>query len=99
MKKYEIENENDFCNFGLTASADFTTPLIDETNAIMDVVSDIVSLQKLDDTLVHESIADAKKKRDESEVPIQSWMKSMRHWLNRQKAWILAFQLPLLPIQ
>ena len=49
---------------GLTESADVTAALTDEANAIMDEVSDIIGLTKLDDTLVQESIADAKTKRD-----------------------------------
>jgi predicted ribonuclease toxin of YeeF-YezG toxin-antitoxin module len=80
---------------GLKASADITTALTDEANAIMDEVSDIVSLPKLDDTLVHESIADAKTKRNDTVealhtfdstqtnqlVPIESSIQSMKEWV------------------
>ncbi len=52
---------------GLKASAAITTALTDEANAIMSEVADIVSLPKLDDTLVHESIADAK------DFPTDTW--------------------------
>ena len=80
---------------GLAASADITTALTDEANAIMDEVADIVSLPKLDDTLVHESIADAKIKRDDTIealhtfdstqtaqlVPIETSIQSMKDWV------------------
>ena len=42
---------------GLSEIATLTGSLTDEANAIMDEVADIVGLPKLDDTLVHESIA------------------------------------------
>ncbi|MGN7118854.1 ribonuclease YeeF family protein [Lysinibacillus odysseyi] len=80
---------------GLTASADITTALTDEANAIMDEVADIVGLPKLDDTLVHESIADAKTKRDDTVealhtfdstqtaqlLPIETSIQSMKEWV------------------
>ncbi len=80
---------------GLTASADITTALTDEANAIMDEVADIVGLPKLDDTLVHESIANAKTKRDDTVealhtfdstqtaqlLPIETSIQSMKEWV------------------
>jgi hypothetical protein len=61
----------------------------------MDEVADIVSLPKLDDTLVHESIADAKTKRNDTVealhtfdstqtaqlVSIEESIKSMKNWV------------------
>ena len=80
---------------GLTESANVTATLTDEANAIMDEVSDIVSLPKLDDTLVQESVADAKTKRDDTVealhtfdstqtnqlVPIETSIQSMKEWV------------------
>ncbi|WP_156117043.1 T7SS effector LXG polymorphic toxin [Lysinibacillus odysseyi] len=80
---------------GLTESATITAALTDEANAIMDEVSDIVGLPKLDDTLVQESVADAKTKRDDTVealhtfdstqttqlVPIESSIQSMKEWV------------------
>ncbi|WP_413365174.1 T7SS effector LXG polymorphic toxin [Lysinibacillus sp. 3P01SB] len=80
---------------GLTESATITATLTDEANAIMDEVSDIVGLPKLDDTLVQESVADAKTKRDDTVealhtfdstqttqlVPIESSIQSMKEWV------------------
>ena len=89
---------------GLTASADITTTLTDEANAIMDEVSDIVGLPKLDDTLVHESIADAKTKRDDTVealhtfdstqtaqlLPIETSIQSMKEWVMNVEGMFLA---------
>ncbi len=61
----------------------------------MDEVADIVGLPKLDDTLVHESIADAKTKRDDTVealhtfdstqtaqlLPIETSIQSMKEWV------------------
>ena len=80
---------------GLTESADVTASLTDEANAIMDEVSDIIGLTKLDDTLVQESIADAKKKRNDTVealhtfdstqtnqlTPIETSIQSMKEWV------------------
>ena len=80
---------------GLTKSADVTAALTDEANAIMDEVSDIIGLSKLDDTLVQESIADAKTKRDHTVealntfdstqnsqlTPIETSIQSMKEWV------------------
>ena len=80
---------------GLTESAEVTATLTDEANAIMDEVSDIIGLTKLDDTLVQESIADAKKKRNDTVealhtfdstqtiqlTPIETSIQSMKEWV------------------
>ena len=80
---------------GLVESADTTATLTDEANAIMDEVSDIIGLTKLDDTLVQKNIADAKKKRDATVeelqtfdstqtnqlVPIETSIQSMKEWV------------------
>lgn len=77
---------------GLTESATITATLTDEANAIMDEVADIVSLPKLHDTLVQESVMDARGKRDDTIealhtfdrtqtnqlVPIESSIQSMK---------------------
>ena len=80
---------------GLTESADITAILTDKANAIMDEVSDIIGLSKLDDTLVQENIADARKKRNDTEdalhtfdstqtnqlTPIETSIQSMKEWV------------------
>ena len=80
---------------GLTESAMITATLTDEANAIMDEVADIVSLPKLNDTLVQESVVDAKAKRDDTVealhtfdstqtnqlVPIELSIQSMKEWV------------------
>ena len=82
---------------GLTESAMITATLTDEANAIMDEVSDIVSLPKLNDTLVQESVMDARAKRDDTVealhtfdstqtnqfVPIESSIQSMKEWVQQ----------------
>ncbi|WP_225231286.1 T7SS effector LXG polymorphic toxin [Solibacillus faecavium] len=51
---------------GLNRAKQVTEELTDETNNIMDQVSDIVSLPKLDDSEVHLGVHDAKRHRDET---------------------------------
>ncbi|MBD8032197.1 MULTISPECIES: T7SS effector LXG polymorphic toxin [Solibacillus] len=51
---------------GLNRAKQVTEELTDEANNIMDQVSDIVSLPKLDDSEVHLGVHDAKRHRDET---------------------------------
>ncbi|SES45104.1 Novel toxin 15 [Psychrobacillus sp. OK032] len=51
---------------GLTLIGQLTASLTDETNCIMDQVSDIVSLPHLDDSGVQEGVINSKKKRNDT---------------------------------
>ncbi|WP_144510127.1 T7SS effector LXG polymorphic toxin [Bacillus sp. FJAT-22090] len=51
---------------GLTLISQLTASLTDETNSIMDQVSDIVSLPHLDDSGVQEGVIQSKRKRDDT---------------------------------
>jgi len=51
---------------GLAGIASLAGSLTDEANAIMDSVSDIVSLPHLDDSEVQQGVRDAKRKRDQT---------------------------------
>ncbi|SES45126.1 T7SS effector LXG polymorphic toxin [Psychrobacillus sp. OK032] len=51
---------------GLTLIGQLTASLTDETNSIMDQVSDIVSLPHLDDSGVQEGVINSKKKRNDT---------------------------------
>ena len=51
---------------GLTLIGQLTASLTDETNSIMDQVSDIVALPHLDDSAVQEGVISSKRKRDDT---------------------------------
>nr|WP_256371031.1 T7SS effector LXG polymorphic toxin [Psychrobacillus sp. OK028] len=51
---------------GLTTIAQLTENLTNESNSVMDQVSDIVALPHLDDSGVQEGVLDAKRKRDDT---------------------------------
>ena len=58
---------------GLTTIAQLTENLTNESNSIMDQVSDIVALPHLDDSGVQEGVLDAKRKRDDTERMLQEF--------------------------
>ncbi|WP_419957622.1 T7SS effector LXG polymorphic toxin [Psychrobacillus psychrotolerans] len=58
---------------GLTTIAQLTENLTNESNSIMDQVSDIVALPHLDDSGVQEGVLDAKRKRDDTVSRLQEF--------------------------
>ncbi|MFJ5768825.1 T7SS effector LXG polymorphic toxin [Psychrobacillus sp. NPDC093180] len=80
---------------GLTLIGQLTESLTDQTNSIMDQVSDIVGLPHLDDSGVQIGVIDSKKKRDDTVVglyefdasqttvlnPIEQGLQAMDTWL------------------
>ncbi|MEI4768636.1 LXG domain-containing protein [Psychrobacillus sp. FJAT-51614] len=80
---------------GLTLIGQLTASLTDETNSIMDQVSDIVGLPHLDDSGVQEGVINSKRKRDDTVtqlhefdssqttalMPIEQDMQTMENWL------------------
>ncbi|SEM77204.1 Predicted ribonuclease, toxin component of the YeeF-YezG toxin-antitoxin module [Paenisporosarcina quisquiliarum] len=58
---------------GLTTIAQLTENLTNESNSIMDQVSDIVALQHLNDSGVQESVLNAKRKRDDTVGRLQEF--------------------------
>lgn len=80
---------------GLTLIGQLTANLTDETNSIMDQVSDIVGLPHLDDSVVQEGVVNSKRERDDTVTqlhefdlsqttaltPIEQDMQTMETWL------------------
>lgn len=58
---------------GLTTIAQLTENLTNESNSIMDQVSDIVALPHLDESGVQEGVLDAKRKRDDTVSRLQEF--------------------------
>ncbi|QUG40140.1 HNH endonuclease [Psychrobacillus sp. INOP01] len=84
---------------GLTTIAQLTENLTNESNSIMDQVSDIVALPHLDDSGVQEGVLDAKRKRDDTVsrlqefdatqtaalLPFEQDMQAMDTWINNME--------------
>ncbi|GGA28775.1 ribonuclease YeeF family protein [Psychrobacillus lasiicapitis] len=66
----------------LTLIGQLTESLTDETNSIMDQVSDIVGLPHLDDSAVQMGVIDSKKKRDDTIVGLYEFDASQTTALN-----------------
>lgn len=67
---------------GLTFIGQLTASLTDETNSIMDQVSDIVGLPHLDDSGVQEGVIQSKRKRDDTVMQLHEFDASQTTALN-----------------
>ena len=84
---------------GLTEISQVTSNLTDETNGIMDQVSDIVALPHLDDSGVQEGVTSAKKKRDNTVTDLNEFDTTQTNALTQIKSDLLTLELWLLDIE
>jgi len=81
---------------GITLIGQLVTTLTDDTNSIMDQVSDIVSLPHLDDSEVQEGVIHCKRKRDDTVIALHEFditqttaLQSIEQDLQTMNAWLM----------
>lgn len=84
---------------GLTEISQVTSNLTDETNGIMDQVSDIVALPHLDDSGVQDGVSSAKKKRDNTVTDLNGFDTAQTTALTPIESDLLTMELWLLEIE
>ena len=88
----EVEN-------GLTEISQVTSNLTDESNDIMNQVSDIVALPNLDDSGVQDGVKDAKKKRDNTVTDLYEFDSTQNNALDQIESDLLTMDIWLLEIE
>lgn len=88
----EVEN-------GLTEISQVTSNLTDESNDIMNQVSDIVALPNLDDSGVQDGVNDAKKKRDNTVTDLNEFDSTQNNALDQIESDLLTMDIWLLEIE
>lgn len=88
----EVEN-------GLTEISQITSNLTDESNDIMNQVSDIVALPNLDDSGVQDGVNDAKKKRDNTVTDLNEFDSTQNNALDQIESDLLTMDIWLLEIE
>lgn len=88
----EVEN-------GLTEISQVTSNLTDESNDIMNQVSDIVALPNLDDSGVQDGVNNAKKKRDNTVTDLNEFDSTQNNALDQIESDLLTMNIWLLEIE
>ncbi|SER67436.1 ribonuclease YeeF family protein [Psychrobacillus sp. OK032] len=84
---------------GLTEISQVTSNLTDETNGIMDQVSDIVALPHLDDSGVQDGVSNARKKRDNTVTDLNEFDSTQTNALMQIESDLLTLELWLLEVE
>jgi toxin YxiD len=84
---------------GLTEISQVTSNLTDESNDIMNQVSDIVALPYLDDSGVQDSVNNAKKKRDNTVTDLNEFDSTQNNALDQIESDLLTMNIWLLEIE